>query len=311
MTVRDVAAVAQRLEMVRRIAVEIEGYVVELGADGRLLSLQLDELVAGVDADRELIARDYLPPGRRASPHAADVLDDARRAHRASSCSTSRSVAKALGHPGGGPRARRQPARLPAARQGPPAARTGGRAHRRALRRSAEDAGRRASTTCRPSRASARAGPAPCAKGSRGWPSRRSSNATSDLAPLRSRRDERAGLGRQLAMVRRSTDRRVSSSPRGRSSPRTYGGIPAARAVGRSSSVRSPRDDPIDDHAEHRHTGTDQDDDVARADVDHRTGIGHRTRDAADLSPRPAAGRRQLGSPLIRAPRSRAPRPGW
>ncbi len=62
-TVRDVAAVAQRLEMVRRISNEIESYVVELGTDGRLLSLQLDELVAGVDLDRELIARDYLPTG--------------------------------------------------------------------------------------------------------------------------------------------------------------------------------------------------------------------------------------------------------
>ncbi|WP_242608624.1 DNA integrity scanning diadenylate cyclase DisA [Actinomadura formosensis] len=58
-TVRDVSAVVQRLEMVRRIADEIEGYVVELGTDGRLLSLQLDELVSGVDADRELIVRDY------------------------------------------------------------------------------------------------------------------------------------------------------------------------------------------------------------------------------------------------------------
>lgn len=62
-TVRDVAAVAQRLEMVRRISNEIESYVVELGTDGRLLSLQLDELVAGVDLDRELVARDYLPAG--------------------------------------------------------------------------------------------------------------------------------------------------------------------------------------------------------------------------------------------------------
>jgi diadenylate cyclase len=52
--------------MVRRIADEIEGYVVELGTDGRLLSLQLDELLAGVDAERQLVARDYLPGGRRA-----------------------------------------------------------------------------------------------------------------------------------------------------------------------------------------------------------------------------------------------------
>ncbi len=66
-TLRDAMIVAQRLEMVRRIADEIEGYVVELGTDGRLLALQLDELLAGVDLDRELIVRDYLPvAGRRA-----------------------------------------------------------------------------------------------------------------------------------------------------------------------------------------------------------------------------------------------------
>src|SRR3712207_4685363 len=65
-TGRDVAVVAQRLEMVSRIAREIEDYVLELGTDGRLLSLQLEELVTGVDADRELVARDYLPSGKKA-----------------------------------------------------------------------------------------------------------------------------------------------------------------------------------------------------------------------------------------------------
>jgi len=67
-TVRDAVAVTQRLEMVRTIASEIAGYVVELGTDGRLLSLQLDELMAGVEQERELIVRDYMPPstGRRA-----------------------------------------------------------------------------------------------------------------------------------------------------------------------------------------------------------------------------------------------------
>jgi len=64
-TVRDAMSVAQRLEMVRRIADEIQGYVVELGTDGRLLSLQLDELMAGVEEERELVARDYMPGGRR------------------------------------------------------------------------------------------------------------------------------------------------------------------------------------------------------------------------------------------------------
>lgn len=76
-TARDVSAVAQRLEMVRRIANEIEGYVVELGTDGRLLSLQLEELVAGVDIDRELVARDYLNSGgARRSRSVDDVLGE-------------------------------------------------------------------------------------------------------------------------------------------------------------------------------------------------------------------------------------------
>jgi diadenylate cyclase len=47
--------------MVRRIAGEIEGYKVELGSDGRLLALQLDELIAGSDFERQLIVEDYLP----------------------------------------------------------------------------------------------------------------------------------------------------------------------------------------------------------------------------------------------------------
>jgi len=64
-TVRDAALVSQRLEMVRRIADEVTGQIVELGTDGRLLALQLEELLAGVDSDRELIAHDYMPVGRR------------------------------------------------------------------------------------------------------------------------------------------------------------------------------------------------------------------------------------------------------
>jgi diadenylate cyclase len=74
-TVRDAAVVSQRLEMVRRIADEVTGQVVELGTDGRLLALQLDELMAGVDSDRELIARDYVPSGRRGRPVEAVLRD--------------------------------------------------------------------------------------------------------------------------------------------------------------------------------------------------------------------------------------------
>lgn len=60
-TVRDVLLVTQRLEMVRRMSAEIDEFVVELGVDGRLLDLQLREVVSGVGADQVLLMRDYLP----------------------------------------------------------------------------------------------------------------------------------------------------------------------------------------------------------------------------------------------------------
>ena len=58
-TVRDVVTVLQRAEMVRRIAEEIDSYIVELGEDGRLVRLQLEELMGGVEDDRRLVIQDY------------------------------------------------------------------------------------------------------------------------------------------------------------------------------------------------------------------------------------------------------------
>lgn len=60
-TLRDAMTVLQRLLLVRRIADELHGSVIELGTDGRLLGMQLDELVAGTEGMRELLIRDYLP----------------------------------------------------------------------------------------------------------------------------------------------------------------------------------------------------------------------------------------------------------
>ena len=73
-TVRDVAVAMQRYEMVRRIASELAGYVVELGTDGRLLSLQLDEFVAGTSEGQRLVVRDYMPGTSRRSKSPEPVL---------------------------------------------------------------------------------------------------------------------------------------------------------------------------------------------------------------------------------------------
>jgi diadenylate cyclase len=97
-TVRDAVAVVQRLEMVRRIADEISGYVVELGTDGRLLALQLDELMAGVDADRTLVIRDYLPTGRKARTFDEGLVE--LDLLTATEMIDLVAVAKAIGYPG-------------------------------------------------------------------------------------------------------------------------------------------------------------------------------------------------------------------
>jgi diadenylate cyclase len=99
-TVREVSSVAQRLEMVRRIATEIQGYVIELGTDGRLLTLQLDELVAGAEPDRELLVRDYQPLTGRKQRSFAAVLS-ALDALSAAELLDVPTVARAFGFSGG------------------------------------------------------------------------------------------------------------------------------------------------------------------------------------------------------------------
>ena len=58
-TVRDVATVLQRSEMARRISAEIDNYVVELGADARLMQLQLNELMGDAEDERWSVLQDY------------------------------------------------------------------------------------------------------------------------------------------------------------------------------------------------------------------------------------------------------------
>jgi diadenylate cyclase len=59
-TLHDVLTVLQRSELVTRMAVEIERYIVELGAEGRLIEMQLEETMVGVAADKSALVRDYI-----------------------------------------------------------------------------------------------------------------------------------------------------------------------------------------------------------------------------------------------------------
>ncbi len=120
-TLLDVLTLLGRAEMVRRVARELEQYVAELGSDGRLLRLQLEELSAGVDA-RGAPDRPRPPPG-------PSRVGGGRRAGRAGPPDPRGAVGH--GRRGQGDRSHRRPrdagrgpgpARLPPAGQGAAAA---------------------------------------------------------------------------------------------------------------------------------------------------------------------------------------------
>ncbi len=59
-TLHDVLSVLQRAELVTRMAVEIERHIVELGTEGRLIEMQLEETMVGSAAEKAALVRDYL-----------------------------------------------------------------------------------------------------------------------------------------------------------------------------------------------------------------------------------------------------------
>ena len=55
----DALSVLQRAELVTRMAVEVERYIVELGTEGRLIEMQLEESMVGVAGEKAALIRDY------------------------------------------------------------------------------------------------------------------------------------------------------------------------------------------------------------------------------------------------------------
>ena len=72
----DVLVTVQRAEMTSRMAERIERDTIELGSEGRLIRLQLEELVGNVPIDRDAIVRDYHAAG--AGPEATIALEALR-----------------------------------------------------------------------------------------------------------------------------------------------------------------------------------------------------------------------------------------
>ena len=63
-TLENVIVAIQRAEMVMKIVEEIQRQIYELGNDGRLVKMQLDELIGGLEKEELLIIKDYIVPGK-------------------------------------------------------------------------------------------------------------------------------------------------------------------------------------------------------------------------------------------------------
>ncbi|GED33008.1 DNA integrity scanning diadenylate cyclase DisA [Brevibacillus centrosporus] len=69
-TLHEVTSVLQRVEMVLRIKSEVSKYICELGVEGRLVSMQLEELVSNIEEEAHMLIRDYC----RDPAHSPDVV---------------------------------------------------------------------------------------------------------------------------------------------------------------------------------------------------------------------------------------------
>lgn len=73
-TYRAVTSLLQRTELVRRVGTSIERHAITLGDEGRLATVQIADLLRGVEHTRDLAIADYLP-ARRSVARAVEELE--------------------------------------------------------------------------------------------------------------------------------------------------------------------------------------------------------------------------------------------
>ncbi|MCL5059015.1 MAG: DNA integrity scanning diadenylate cyclase DisA [Actinobacteria bacterium] len=96
-TVFDVTKAIQRAEMVLRVVKEIEKYICELGVEGRLITMQMEELVANVEDEGLLVIQDYISDAGDKSPENIMSMINSWPAEDLLDLSL---TARALGYPG-------------------------------------------------------------------------------------------------------------------------------------------------------------------------------------------------------------------
>lgn len=67
-TLDNVITAIQRAEMVMKMVAEAQRNISELGEEGRLAQIQLEELIGGLEKEELLIIKDYIVPSRKRTP---------------------------------------------------------------------------------------------------------------------------------------------------------------------------------------------------------------------------------------------------
>ncbi|MGQ9557186.1 MAG: DNA integrity scanning diadenylate cyclase DisA [Desulfurispora sp.] len=96
-TLHEVTRAIQRVEMVLRVVKEIEKYTSELGVEGRLITMQMEELVADVRETGLLIIKDYCVAGSEKTPESVMAMIGSWPAEDLLDLTL---IARALGYPG-------------------------------------------------------------------------------------------------------------------------------------------------------------------------------------------------------------------
>ena len=79
-TLENVVTAIQRAEMVMKIADEVQRGIYELGEQGRLIEMQLDELIGDLEKEELYIIKDYIAPGKKRT--SKKVLEDIKALSR-------------------------------------------------------------------------------------------------------------------------------------------------------------------------------------------------------------------------------------
>ena len=94
-TLENVINSIQRAEMVMKVVEEVQRAIYELGVEGRLLEMQLEELIGDLEKEELYIIKDYIAPGKKRT--AERVLEEIRNLDR-EDLLIAEKIAKSLGY---------------------------------------------------------------------------------------------------------------------------------------------------------------------------------------------------------------------